>query len=232
MKTWIIAASMAGAVLSWAGCQQSSSFAQATAPPIDVCSLLSAAEVSAIMGKPVVQSPHSCDYGLDPAAKQKALADAGVKPGGDDFQNMAAMMRSLAEGGRGAVMKTTETMMEQLTVSVGAERDGMTEAQAKAVYAKVAGPVHGALNGVLNPEAHNANDVIQAGTEISGVGEWAFTTNVATVNLPGSAIRGRLLQAGKGPWHITVSVTVSPDPGTEVLDRQLAGLARALAAKL
>jgi hypothetical protein len=69
------------------------------APPVDVCSLLSAAEVSAIMGKTLVQSPHSCDYGLDPSTKQLALADAGVKDGNSDAENMASMMKTLSKGG-------------------------------------------------------------------------------------------------------------------------------------
>ena len=68
------------------------------APPVDVCSLLSAAEVSAIMGKTLVQAPHSCDYGLDPSAKQQALADAGVKEGNGDTENMASMMKTLSKG--------------------------------------------------------------------------------------------------------------------------------------
>ncbi len=255
MKTRIVALAIGCASVGWWGCQQASPSAQAAASPlralsnptltatpartieqaaarVDVCSLLSAAEVSAIMGKPLVQSPHARDYGLDPSAEEKALADAGVKEGKGDTQNMASTMQSMMQGGPGAAMKMTATMMDQLAVSISADRDGMTEARARAAYEQAAGPVHGALNGPLHDEAHNVNDVVKVGNEISGVGDWAFTTNVVTGNLPGAAIRGRFLQAGKGPWHVTVSATVSPDPGVEVLDRQLSELARALLAKV
>lgn len=195
---------------------------------VDVCSLLSAAEVSAIMGKPLVQSPHSCEYGLDPSAKEKAMADVGVKQGAGDAKNMTAMMQAFAKGGRGKAATTASTMMDQLTISINATQDGTTEAEAKKIYTQVGGTV----NQALHPEAHNANEVIQVGDEIRGVGDWAFATNAASVNVMGLSIRGRLLEIGKAPWHVTVGATVSPDPGVAVLDKQLADVARALIAKL
>jgi hypothetical protein len=68
---------------------------------------------------------------------------------------------------------------------------------------------------------------------VSGVGDWAFATNIASVNMGmGFTIRGRILEARKGPWHVTVSATVSPDPGVTTLDDQMARVARALIAKL
>ena len=39
---------------------------------MQVCTLLSAAEVGAVMGKTLIQD--GCTYGLDPAEKEKALA--------------------------------------------------------------------------------------------------------------------------------------------------------------
>jgi hypothetical protein len=56
---------------------------------------------------------------------------------------------------------------------------------------------------------------------------------VASVNMGmGFSVRGRILEARKGPWRVTVSATVAPDPGTAALDEKMAGVARALIAKL
>jgi hypothetical protein len=224
------AAGTASATTAPSGDQVAAAQPPATAAPrrVDVCSLLSAAEVSALMGRTLVQAPHSCEYGLDPTAKEQAMAGAGVKEGAGDAQNMAAMMSSLSKGGVSKVNKMTGTMMDQLTVSVSADQNNETEADIKAVYAKVGGTV----NNVLHPEDKNAHDVIQVSNEIPGVGDWAFATNAASVNVMGFSVRGRLFHAGKGRWHVTVGVTVSPDPGTTALDKQLAGVAQALLAKL
>jgi hypothetical protein len=113
--------------------------------------------------------------------------------------------------------------------SLSASRDDQTEEAVKAVYAQTGAAVRGALA----PERHGLNGVIQGLDEIAGVGDWAFATNVASVNMGmGFSIRGRLLEARKGAWHVTLSATVAPDPGVEALDSYLANLARALLAKL
>ena len=119
-------------------------------------------------------------------------------------------------------------MMDQLTVSLSANQDGMTEERVKATYAQIGGTV----NQVLHPDDKNAHEVIQVSNEIPDVGDWAFATNAASVNVMGLSVRGRLLHAAKGRWHVTVGVTVSPDPGVTALDKQLAAVARALLAKL
>jgi hypothetical protein len=118
--------------------------------------------------------------------------------------------------------------MDQLTVSVSAAQDGMTEEKVKGIYAQVGGTV----NQVLHPDDKNAHEVIQVSNEIPGVGDWAFATSAASVNVMGLSVRGRMIHAAKGPWHVTVGATISPDPGATALDKQLAGLARALLAKL
>ncbi len=209
----------------------------APAPAVRVCSLLSAAEVSAVMGKTLVQgNGGGCDYGLDPAVKEKQLAQSreafastarhagakGAKGGMNGFlQGMAQAGAKPPQLGAG--------MMDQMTVSVSASRDGQTEAAVKALYAKTGELVRGALA----PERHGLDGVIQGLDEIGGVGDWAFATNVAAVNMGmGFTVRGRLLEARKGPWHVTVGATVSPDPGVAALDGRLADLARALMAKL
>jgi hypothetical protein len=188
--------------------------------PVQVCSLLSAAEVSAAMGKTLVRGQDGgCDFGLDPSAKQKELAKN---------QDMSALMRSMQHPGAHH-RQPGSSLMEQMNVSLSASRDDQTEEAVKAVYAQTGAVVRGALA----PEKHGLNGVIQGLDEIAGVGDWAFATNVASVNMGmGFSIRGRLLEARKGPWHVTLSATVAPDPGAEALDGHLTNLARALLAKL
>jgi hypothetical protein len=188
--------------------------------PVQVCSLLSPAEVSAAMGKTLVQGQGAgCDYGLDPSAKQEELAKS---------QDMNALMRSMQHPGANH-RQPGSSLMEQMNVSLSASRDDQTEDAIKAVYAQTGAAVRGALA----PERHGLNGVIQGLDEIPGVGDWAFASNVASVNMGmGFSIRGRLLEARKGAWHVTLSATVAPDPGIEALDNHLANLARALLAKL
>jgi hypothetical protein len=203
-------------------------------PKVQICTLLSAAEVGAVMGKTLIQD--GCTYGLDPAAKEKALAENQEQlaqatkhaSAGD----MSGFMKGMMQAGAGQ-QKTGSAMMDQLTVTVDASRDDQTEDGVKAIYARTGATVRGALAGPLAPEKHGLNGVIEGLDEVSGVGDWAFATNVASVNMGmGFSVRGRILEARKGPWHVTVSATVSPDPGAAALDNQLAGVARALIAKL
>lgn len=43
---------------------------------------------------------------------------------------------------------------------------------------------------------------------------------------------GRILHARKGPWHLTVGATISPDPAEPALDGKLADIARTAIARL
>jgi hypothetical protein len=186
------------------------------------------------MGKTLIQN--GCSYGLDPTEKEKALAKSQ-----DDLQkatnraasgDMNGFMKGMMQAGAGQ-QKTGDAMKQQLEISVDATRDDQTEEAVKEIYAKTGATVRGTLKGELAPENHGMTGLIQGFDELSGVGDWAFATNVASVNMGmGFSIRGRLLEARKGPWHVTVSATVSPDPGAAALDQQLAGVARALMAKL
>ncbi|HEX3556265.1 MAG TPA: hypothetical protein VIA62_23855 [Thermoanaerobaculia bacterium] len=203
------------------------------APKVNVCTLLSAAEVSAVMGKTLIQD--GCTYGLDPAAKEKALAES-QKQLAESTNRAAAgdlngFMKGMMQAGAGQ-QKTASIMGDQMTVTVDASRDDQTEEAVKAIYAKTGGTVRGAI-APLAPEQRGLHGVIEGLDEVSNVGDWAFATNVASVNMgPGFSARGRILEARKGPWHVTVSATVGPDPGAAALDERLAGVARALIAKL
>ncbi|HTQ78423.1 MAG TPA: hypothetical protein VMM92_00390, partial [Thermoanaerobaculia bacterium] len=200
-------------------------------PKVEVSKLLTPEEVGAIMGKtPLIQD--GCSYGLDPAEKEKALAQSQDQLGKASRRGAAGDLNGFMKGmmqSSSAMQKTSNSMMNQLTVTVDAQRDDQTEEQIKSIYAKTGSTVRGALA----PEKHGLNRVIEGLDEVSGVGDWAFATNVASVNMgPGFSIRGRLLQARKGPWHVTVGANVAPDPGAAALDQRLANLARALIAKL
>ncbi len=210
----------------------------APAAKVQVCALLSTAEVGAIFGKPLVQGPGSdCSYGLDPERKEKEMARTQEElassarraaAGGD----ISSLVRGLGQGGgpgAGHRPLMPAAISEQLVVNVDARRDDLGEDAVKAIFAQT-GEV---VRGVTAPQQHGLDGVIQGFDEIHGVGDWAFATNVATANLAGMlAMRGRILEARQGPWHVSVGATVSPDPGVPALDGQLAGVARALLAKL
>ena len=204
----------------------------APVPKEQVCKLLSAAEVGAVMGKTLIQD--GCTYGLDPAAKEKALAETQTQLKAAASGDMSGMMKGMMKGGGGPPMGSAmSAMREQVNLSIDASRDDQTEEEVKAIFAKTGATVHGALSGPLAPENHGMTGVIEGLDEVSGVGDWAFATNVASVNMgSGFSLRGRILEARKGPWHVTVSATVGPDPGAAALDARLADVARALIAKL
>jgi hypothetical protein len=197
---------------------------------VQVCTLLSAAEASAIFGKTVVAtgSGRGCQYGLDPAEKEKqmnAMTGGAGKSGGSPA-NMGALAQSMAKGGG---FQMPSAISDQLTLDVSLSQDNQSEDQVKAIYSGIGKTVHG----TLEPEKHGLNNAIEVGKEVPGVGEWAFVTNVASVNMgPGMSIRGRLLEGRQGPWRITVSVTISPDPGEAKLDEELGAVARTVVAKL
>jgi hypothetical protein len=200
--------------------------APAAAPKVQVCTLLSAAEMSALMGKTLIQD--GCSYGLDPAPKEKEMAEIKQAPKPPAAGDMGSFVKEMMQ----KQQKATDAIGNQMTISVDASRDNQTEEEVKSIYAKTGGTVRGAI-APLHPEQRGLNGLIQGLDEVNGVGDWAFATNVASVNMGmGFSIRGRILEARKGPWHVTVSATVAPDPGSAALDNQLAGVARALIAKL
>jgi hypothetical protein len=190
------------------------------------CSLISAAEVGAIVGKPIVSQANGegCEYSLDPSAPQPTPQAAAphAKAGG-----VPDLMSALGQGGDFA--KIAGGVANQLLLTLTAARDGMSEAKVRSLYERTGETVRG----VTQPESRGLGQVIRAGDDIPGVADWAFAVNIAAVNMGfGFSTRGRILEAGRGPWRLTLTVNVSPDPGPEKLDRQLAAVAHAAAAKL
>jgi hypothetical protein len=195
--------------------------ARAAAPA--PCSLVSAAQVGAIVGKPVVSrvNGEECEYSLDPTAAQ---ARGGAAAASGSVPNLAS---ALGQGGDFSRM--LGSISNQLLLTLRATRDGMTEAQVRDVYEQTGQ----AARRLTQPESRGLSQVIRPGDEIRGIGDWAFATNIAAVNMGfGLSSRGRILEAGKGPWHVTLSVNISPDPGPETLDHQLGAIVRAVCAKL
>lgn len=194
-------------------------------PRIAPCSLLSAAEVGAILGKPIVSQldGSACVYGLDPSVHQPPTAAQG----GGRSGSLSGLMSALGQGGD--FSKLAGAIAQQAQLTLGFVQDGMTEAAVRAIYARTGETARAALQ----PEAHGLQGVIQPGEEIRGVGDWAFAANVASLQMgPGFSSRGRILETKRGSWHLTLSAVFSPDPGAAALDRQLAAIARAAFRKL
>lgn len=194
----------------------------ATPPPsgrdVEACSLLSAAEVTAVFGKTVIAKGQrrECEYALDPAEHQKAVEEM-VKAG-------AAAART--EGGG---YKVPPGVSDQLVVDIQIERATQSEAQRKAMYSKMVAAVDSAVKPVVATAAADSNAL---GQDIPSVGEWAFSRNIASSDVGGATSRGRLLEAQQGPWRLTLSTNISPDPGATKLDTQMATLAAKICAKL
>lgn len=187
---------------------------------VDPCSLVSAAEVGAAVGKTVVakkDGPQQCSYGLDPAEQQKAIDELGK--GG------LAGMAGMAKGGG---IKMPSAIANQLAITLEVSPKTQTEAEIKQVFAGVGSAVD-----KLDPKAHGLDDAITNGQELKGLGDWAFTTNIASVNMgAGLSTRGRLLEAQQGPWQLTLSVTIAPDPGAAKLDDEMVVIVKTALAKL
>jgi hypothetical protein len=114
-------------------------------------------------------------------------------------------------------------------VKLDLARDDMTEAQVKAIYEQTGKTVRKSLD----PDSKGLQKTITVANDIPNVGDWAFTANVAAVNMGfGFSSRGRILHARKGPWHLTVGATISPDPGEAALDAELAQIARTAISRL
>lgn len=195
---------------------------------VQACAFLSAAEVGAIFGKTVVSkaSGEGCQYGLDPAEKEKEMKAMTGGSSGADGANLGALANSMAKGGG---FKMPSAVSDQFTSDLTLSHDSQTEAEIKAIYSGVGKTVRGALE----PEKHGLNGTIEVGKDIAGVGDWAFATSVASVNMGmGASVRGRILQARQGGWRLTVGATISPDPGEEKLDSELADMARTAFARL
>ena len=206
--------------------------AVAAAPSVQACTLVSAADVGAIFGKTLVAmgSGSGCQYGLDPAEKEKqmrAITGGAGQPGsGADGADLGALANSMAKGGG---FKMPAAISEQLQVDLTLSRNSDSEAKVKGIYSRLGSTVRG----VAQPEKRGLNDTIEVGKDIPGVGDWALATNVASVNMgPGLSIRGRLLEARRGAWRVTVAATIAPDPGEGKLDGELGDVARAAFAKL
>jgi hypothetical protein len=194
-------------------------------PVPQICSSIAAADVGAMYGKKAAMiatgSGGSCEYQLDPAEKEKQMQQATA--GG-----MAGLAKTASKGG--IAMPTA--ISEQLDVKVLAEQKDESEDSVKAIYNSVSATTNGATAALPKPAGAGSDMLAMAG-DIAGVGDWAFATNVASVNLGGMmSMRGRLLEAKKGAWRITVSVNIAPDPGTQKLDDETATLAKAVIAKL
>jgi hypothetical protein len=197
--------------------------APATIPPPNICSIIAAADVAAMYGKKAAMiatgSGGSCEYQLDPAEKEKQMQQTG---------GMAGMMKQ-AQSGKGIAMPTA--LSEQLDINVSVEQKDESEESVKAIYAQVGSAVNGATQTL--PKQGMGSDLVAVSNDVAGVGDWAFATNIASMNMGGMmSLRGRLLEAKKGAWRITVSGTIGPDPGAKQLDDMNAKLANAAIAKL
>lgn len=143
-------------------------------------------------------------------------------------------LEELEKGGAAAIAKNPNFKMpsalsNMLDVEVSIKHDTQSEDQIKNTYAKIAA----SLNGSLKPEVHGVNNTLEAGKDIPNVGDWAFTTNVVSVNMgAGPSTRGRLLEARQGALRLTLSVNIGPDPGADKLDTEMGDLARSAVAKM
>lgn len=185
---------------------------------IDPCSLVSPEDVGAALGKEHVvatrDGPRQCSYGLDPAEQQKGFED--MTKGG---------IANMAKGGQ---IKMPSAITSQLMATLALAPATQSEDEIKQVYGSA-----GSAAAKLDPKAHGLDDAIVQGQEIKDLGDWAFTTNVAAVNMGnGISTRGRLLEAKRGAWQLTLSVTIAPDPGAAKLDDQLVAIAKPALAKL
>ena len=161
----------------------------------------------------------SCTFGLDPAEKEKAMAALQKDP-------MKAA-QAMAGGGKGGI-KVPDAISNQLVIDLSIDHDTQTEDQIKAMYVGIGSAVNGA-----KPTEHGLNETVTAAKDLPGIGDWAFVTNIASVNMGfGASVRGRLLDAHKGTWHMTVSVTIAPDPGASKLDDEISQIAKTAIAKL
>lgn len=158
---------------------------------------------------------------MDPAVKQKQM-DA-LKGGIGTMGGIGAMTK---KGG----FTIPTAISEQLSVDVDLSHDTETEDHVKAIYANLGKTV----NDTMKPEQHGLDKTIQVSAkDLPNVGDWAFSTNVTSVNMGmGISTRGRLLEARQGAWRLTISATVAPDPGEAKMDTQLSDVARGVFAKL
>ncbi|HTY40516.1 MAG TPA: hypothetical protein VMH79_01450 [Thermoanaerobaculia bacterium] len=85
----------------------------------------------------------------------------------------------------------------------------------------------------VHPGTSGPPDSLALGDGVSGVGDSASAVDVAAVEREsGFSSRGRILEARQGSVHLTVGVTIAPDPGTRELDASLAAVAKTALARL
>ena len=119
-----------------------------------------------------------------------------------------------------------------MTLNVDATRDDQTEDDVKAIYAKTGGVVRGAT-APLAPEQRGLHGFLEGIDEVSGVGDWAFATNVASVNMGMGFSDPRSHPGGaQGSLARDRERHRGPRPRRGGARRQVAGVARALIAKL
>ena len=176
-------------------------------------------DVGAILGKPLKASGRGaqCTYGTDASEREQRLADeqGKIREGanaagktaakdGDWSASFSSMSRSLGRTGSG-IPQLSQSMADLTNVTFEAARDDQTEEQIKSIYAST-GKI---VRGVTSPEKHGVSGTITVGKDLPGVGDWAFSTNVAAFSMgPGFSSRGRLLHARKGAWHVTIGATL------------------------
>jgi len=194
--------------------------AEASMP--DPCTLATAEEVGAILERRLVAncSGSSCDYGNAPSsARPRKTAQ---------LASMDDLLKSPSSSAS-AVPEMPQAVATLTDVKVDLARDDMTEAQVRGIYAQTGNAVRKSLD----PDSKGLQKTIMVANDIPNLGDWAFTTNVATVNMGlGFSSRGRILHARKGPWHLTIGATISPDPGEAALDAELGEIARTAISRL
>ncbi|HTR04629.1 MAG TPA: hypothetical protein VMN82_15695 [Thermoanaerobaculia bacterium] len=118
---------------------------------------------------------------------------------------------------------------EQLVVKLEVSHEARSEADVQSIYARVGKDV----NRSLHPERHAVANAMAVGDEVAGVGDWAFSVDVASVNTgTGFSTRGRILEAQKDATDLTVGATMAPDPGVRRLDAMLAAVAKTAFSRL
>jgi hypothetical protein len=169
---------------------------------IKACDLTSAAEVGKIFGKPIVATGGDASF-----------CSFNLDP--------AERQKSID-----AVTSGKAKSLDQVQVMIAVAHDDETEDQIKSANDRF---TNAAVAATL--PAGTKAQINHAITEVPGVADWAFTTD-HSVTISGIAVGGRVFDARVGAWRVTITSTVSPDPGTKQLDAELMALARPVVAKL
>jgi hypothetical protein len=176
--------------------------AAAKAKDIKACDLTSAAEIGTIFGKRVA-----------PAAAVDASLCSFILDPAERQKSVDALISGDAKS------------LEQLQVMVGLAHDDASEEDVKSANEQFRNAVTSTV-----PPGTKAQ-ITHAVTEVPGVADWAFISD-ASVALSGIGGAGRVFDARVGAWRVTLTATVSPDPGKARVDAELMTFARAVVAKL